>query len=270
MSGGNAGVGGRGGDSAKTPEFPPSLDWWRIMRPFDAGGAFAAQSTRLLFAGQALNAGSNGGSVGWTTNTPGNRYGFVGAGDFMFAVPEWFPVEGRLKRLTWLGSGALNVAGRLQLHVYANTFLASGAFAGYPYPGARLASGDIFLPATGGVELSPGGLRAMDTLLDTGVEGQTLLWFVLRANTELLGAGNHGALYHMAVVPWMGQTFGNPAGIANDALTAGCGWVHATTFNDGAPATFPTASPSHLRCGNAGASATIPAIGYGFASEGDR
>ena len=256
IRGGLAGRGSRGGRGAIDGEAAaPGRDWWRLLYPKDAGGTFVASSTRVRFAGVT------NGSPGDATSGLGvaSNYAGVGAGaDRMFAIPEWFPVAGRIKRIcTFAQPATLSVSGRMQLHIYSSGVCeTAGAFQGWPYPAQLRASGTLFQPALEGAAVLPSPYNVYDSLIDLAVDAQTLLWFVLRCNTNYF-SGTKWGLARGLMPGWIGFTVGG-ATQSVDAATLGCGFFHSHTWADGAAATFPQTSPSVIPCGTTTTTTDIP------------
>jgi hypothetical protein len=266
VSGGGSSGSGRRGGNAAIDEVAASRarDYPRLFRPFDSGAAFSANASRIRFAGtQVPVAGDTG--TGYATATSFGGFGF--GNDRYFAIPDWFPRSGTIKRLSYfLQRSGLQVAARFQLHVYSNgTCPTAGNFLGFPYPDRLLLSGTAWTnPTAQGVLLGP-TFHIYDSLTSYALADQTPVWFVLRCNLDFLSSGSKWALARSILPHWTGLTIGNAAGQANDVLTQGYGWTHTTTYTNGADSTFPSSAPALLPGGSNAVDA--PAIGYGFAQD---
>jgi hypothetical protein len=272
IRGGLGGVGARGG-LGSIDASPPGRDWPKLLRSKDSGAAYANDSTRFHFAGQTGHDIYNSanylpfGLVGFN-----NFYGkSTGAGEFLYAVPEWFPVSGTIKRLAWVCDNGVSGLARAQLHIYNASVVGSAiaAFAGWPYPGNLLVSGTEYLIATQGIEVRS-AWRLMHDLVSLRVDAGTLLWFVVRGNTNMCGGGGAGlALNNFAVHPFSGYTFGATSHSADNG-SAVCGWIHSHTFASGpaAIATFPQTNPLAMPCGvRIDGIGAVPTVAYGFAAD---
>jgi hypothetical protein len=262
LRGGLGGVGARGGlGSIDQP--PAGKDWWRLLRPKDAAATFAANSTRVRWAGVSQAGHTVSGEYGSTAG-----YAGITTLDRYFAIPEWFPVAGYIKRICHFEQQASAVVNaRVQLHVYSASVCSASGFVGFPYPGNRLLSGTLFQPATQGAALGATGWFVYDSLVDMRVDAQTLLWFVLRCNASEFTSASKWSLSRAMMPAWLGGTVGNAAGQANDILTQGYGYHHTHTFTDGAAAAFPQTAPAIMPGGFMSTTLDVPAIGYGFAAD---
>jgi hypothetical protein len=274
VSGGGGGTGRRGGMAGQDNPAQGSGDWWKVLRAKDPGGAFVASSTRFHFAG--LDSHENQGHAthvpwGLTSLSQGyNAAGYGASNDWMWAIPEWFPVAGTIRRLAWLCDVSLQTAARLQLHLYRNTTVGSAvaAYEGWPYPGELLASSDEYVnPSGASGTLLRAGVRIQHSEVSLHVDARTLLWFVLRANAPFCIGGSGSGIHTNAVAPWMGWTFG-PTSTGVDQGSNGCGWYHLHTYASGAAgvATFPQTAPLVIKCGVQSYTG-VPGIAYGFAAD---
>jgi hypothetical protein len=265
LRGGLAGIGARGGlGSIDAAAVTPSKDWSRMLWPTDPGGTFVAQSTRVRFAG--MNTASAGDVTGGIGST--GSYSDAGTGsDRYFALPEWFPIAGTIKRInSFAFRAALAVAGKFQLHVYSAGVCSAAGFVGWPYPGSLLGSGTEWTnPTATGQSLTPSSWHVYDTEMSLHVDAQTMVWFVLRCNSAHL-QGSKLSLYRGLMLPWTGVTIGASSG-TTDMRSMACGWYHSTTYTNGVDQTFPQTSPSLMKCGHDLTTAEIPAIGFGFAPD---
>jgi hypothetical protein len=236
-------------------------DYWRMLYPKDPGGAYVASTTRIRWAG--MHHAGQAPVIGSATALQGT----VGT-DRYYAIAEWFPVAGTLKRLGFfLQKASQQVAGRTQLHIYtAGVCTTVGNFLGWPYPGTLALSGTLWAMTVSGTAV--GALwTCYEDLVSYAIPAQTLLWFVYRANTQAAGAGDKLTISRDSQAPWMGYTAGGATSAA-DNLTAGCGYIHAHTFASGAATTFPSSAPAILNASsNLSSFFDIPAIGYGFAPD---
>jgi hypothetical protein len=247
-----------GPDATDWTLYPPAAaqDWFRLMRPDDAGAAYAA-AQRINFASYNNNCpGAANPGFGGTTFFAG-----LAAADRYFALPEYFPRAGSIRRICFFGQQATMLgSNRIQLHIYSDGVCSAAPFVGYHYPDQLLASGTLFSPSGSGVAIPPSLLHVYDSLLNLAVDAGTLLWFVWRSNASSQGGGDKLSLSRGNFVPWMGFTPG-----ATDVLeTVACGFHHTTTFVNGADQTFPQTAPLALTCGGSQTQTDMPAIGFGF------
>ncbi len=263
LRGGLAGLGGRGGLGALDPVAAPPIYWTGLLSQ-DQGGAFAAASTRVHFAG--LHAGSGAQAlVGQTTNL----FQSVGAGQMAYAIPQFFPRAGRITRLVTRTNGTTGNAGtpRLKMGVYTSGVLGgSSVFAGSPYPADRQAqSSDLNL---GGGGVGPANLL-LESLINVNVDAGTYRWFVVVWNAQAV-TNQHAILglarYALAPIHGYSLDATTPTTIDQDALTFGVGFRHAITYvtSDDLPNPFPQTSPASLTGGATVSVVNVPAIGFGW------
>lgn len=248
-----------GPDTTDWTSYPPptGLDYPRAMRPGDAGAAFVTNVTRMQFAGHTnIAPGDQGSGIG----IAGASYSFS-ATDRYFAVPEYFPRAGAIRRLAFFAAKASFIGGsRFQQHVYSSGVCATSPFEGYPYPDQLLLSGAIFDPFVSGINMPAWGFAIFEDLVNLSVEAGSFLWFVTRHNTNSMSAASKCGIAEGSMPPWMGFRMG----ASDPNATCGCGWTHAHTFNSGAAQTFPQSAPVVIPSGASVSGPNIPAIGFGF------
>jgi hypothetical protein len=262
LRGGIGGAGARGG-LGSIDQSAAGKDWPRLLRPKDAGATFAANSTRIRFAGVSQAAHASTGEYSATT-----AYAGLTTLDRYFAIPEWFPVAGNLKRICWFEQQASATgSARCQLHIYSAGTCSASGFVGFPYPGNLVQSGTLYQPALQGASLGASGWYVYDSLIDFRVRAQTLLWFVLRCNASEFSSPGKWALSRATMPAWLGGTIGNASGQSSDIGTLGYGYHHTHTFTDGAASAFPQTAPGIMPGGFFSTTIDVPAIGYGFAAD---
>lgn len=243
--------------------YPPAsgLDWPRALRPQDAGATFVSATTRVQFAGyERMGPGTSTAGIGLAFTYSGAGF----ASDFYFAIPEYFPRSGAIRRMTFFaGQAGFNANARIQLHLYSSGFCNVSPFIGFPYPDQLLLSGTEFAPLSSGVAIPPSTLFVYDTLTNYHVDGGSVVWFVMRMN----GLGNTGgqktALMRGCFSSWMGFTLGS----SDPNATGGTGFYHAHTYAGGAAQTFPQTTPLVIPVGTTTTTTDVPAIGYGFQAD---
>jgi hypothetical protein len=238
--------------------YPPAggADWYRSFRSQDAGAAFVGQSTRIQFAT------ANAIGLGLTTAT---IYAAAAAADRYFAMPEYFPRAGSIRRLSWFCQRAtMNASSRAQMHVYSDGRCGHASFLDWPYPDQLLLSGTLFNAVTSEGALAGNNMFVYDSLTDYHVDAGTMLWFVLRLNQVANASGSKLSIGRQGMANWMGFTIGS---VSTDDRTGGCGWHQSHTFTDGAAQTFPESGPVIIPCGNDVSTTDVPALAFGFEAD---
>lgn len=228
----------------------------RGFRSLDPGGAFAAASTRIHWAGlHASNAGV------WVDSVGSNALQ-AAAGGMAYAYSEYFEENAIINRLVISTRGRGGAAGgNVRLGVYSNTTLASGSFAGTDYPGTLLGeSANLAYPAGADSLMESVGLSIPATAREKR-------WFVFVQDAAgVTGAYSLFGYARGALFPFLGFTIDavSPTTIPQDNATAGVCWRHSITYTgtESFPSTFPQTSPV---VGVQAAAGTIvhPAVGFG-------
>lgn len=228
----------------------------RGYRHRDPGGAYAAGTTRIHWAGMhAANAG-----VWMDAVSTGSVQ--AAAGGMAYCYPESFDYDVVINRLlTRTASRSGAAGGNARLAVYANTTLASGAFAGSNYPGALLGqSGNLAYP---------GGAHSLleTTGLSIAVARGERVWFCWVQDAAGV-AGAYGVPAYPAggLFPFLGFIMDHvtPTSLVTENLSAGVCWRHSITYTgtESWPDPFPQSAPVVGTLTSASVP-QFPAVGFG-------
>lgn len=236
-----------------TPPSSASVDL-RGFRSKDQGGAFSSGSTRVHVAGYANTGGR------FAAQSVASLQG-IGAGQMLYAIPEYFPRGGIVNRLVIRTNGAVGSAGspRVRMGVHADGVLSSGSLTGSPYAAARLGQSASIDMWAGGPD------QILETVgLSIAVAAGTHVWFSVMFNADAV-TNQHTIPAFAFLYPVQGFTFDVGTTIASDAQKGGVGWRHAVTYGttEDIPDPFPQSSPVILTDPGAGVN-QFPVIGYGF------